>query len=409
MPVSPAEIGQRGNPADICMPDYRNCLVNLSSSIMRYFGAEPSHETLPLADRLLTGNYRNVILILLDGLGLKMLENNLKPDGFLASHLAGDYLSVFPPTTVAATTGLLSGLYPCESGWLGWDCYIPSIDRNVTMFRNVDADTGESLRGEGAGEDTAHRYYPYQSIFDRIREAGGLAYAASPFMELCIPTLEGNLERAAALCRQPGKKFIYVYDSEPDHTMHNCGCGSAEASQITALQEQKVEEFCRTLRDTELADSENESEDGGDENNGGTLVLITADHGHIDTGGAALSAHPEIEKCLVRKPAIEPRAKSFFVKEGMEADFEKAFLEAFGQDYLLYKKEEVLEMGLFGPLQSSLEHPDFRRMIGDYLALARKNLSFYNTEAEAERFLSHHAGITADEMRIPLIAFRSRG
>lgn len=383
------------------MPDYRNCLVNLSASIMRYFGAEPLHETLPLADRLLAGNYRNIVLILLDGLGMKMLDKNLNPDGFLNSHLAGEYLSVFPPTTVAATTGLLSGLYPCESGWLGWDCYIPPIDRNVTMFRNTDADTGEYL-GE---EDTAHKYYPYQSIFDRIRAAGCQAYAASPFMEPFIPTLEGNLQRAAALCREPGRKFIYVYQSEPDHTMHNCGSGSEEARAVTADLEKKVEEFCRTLCGIDLADSEKDSKDCGEERTSGTLVFITADHGHIDTGGVPLSAHPEIERCLLRKPSIEPRAKSFFVKEGMEAAFEKAFLEAFGEDYLLYKKEEVLEMGLFGPSQSSSEHPDFRNMIGDYLALARKDISFYNTEAEVERFRSHHAGITADEMRIPLIAF----
>lgn len=376
---------------NICMPDYRNCLVNLSSSLLRFFGAEPCHETLPLADRFLAANcsYQNVVLILLDGMGMKILESNLKPDGFLSRHLAGEYLSVFPPTTVAATTALLSGLYPCESGWLGWDCYIPAMDRNVTMFRNVDADTDESL-GE---EDAAHKYYPYKSIFDRIREAGCQAYAKSPFMEACIPTLEGNLEQAAVLCRRPGRKFIYVYDPEPDHTMHGCGCSSPEAKAVTEKLEKMLEEFCRTLGQKE-----------DDAAAGRTLVLITADHGHIDVDGAALHSHPEIAECLVRKPSIEPRAKSFFVKKGMEEAFEKAFQEAFGDTYILYKKEEVLKMGLFGPTQSSREHHDFRNMIGDYLGVARKDTTFFNTRTEARKFRSHHAGITPDEMRIPLIA-----
>ena len=36
--------------------------------------------------------------------------------------------SVFPPTTTAATTSMLSGLNPNEHGWLGWDLYFKKED-----------------------------------------------------------------------------------------------------------------------------------------------------------------------------------------------------------------------------------------------------------------------------------------
>ena len=37
------------------LPDYGSCLVNLSNSILKKFGAETAAETLPLADRYLAG------------------------------------------------------------------------------------------------------------------------------------------------------------------------------------------------------------------------------------------------------------------------------------------------------------------------------------------------------------------
>ena len=37
------------------LPDYNNCLVNLSNSILKKFGAETTAATLPLADKYLAG------------------------------------------------------------------------------------------------------------------------------------------------------------------------------------------------------------------------------------------------------------------------------------------------------------------------------------------------------------------
>ena len=94
------------------LPDYRNCLVNLANSILKKFGVETTADTLPLADEYLNRSYKNVVVLLLDAMGVSILEKHLSEDGFFRSHLAGEYNSVYPPTTVAATTSLLSGLYP---------------------------------------------------------------------------------------------------------------------------------------------------------------------------------------------------------------------------------------------------------------------------------------------------------
>ena len=154
-------------------PDYDNCLVNLSNSMLNHFGAKISAPTLKMADVLLKKNYKNVIVLLLDAMGISVIEQHLKPDGFFRSHLAGSYSSVFPPTTVAATTSVLSGLYPNEHGWLGWDMYFPELDKNVTVFTNTDQLTeGEDGNPKdfvpAADYNVAFKYTPYKNIITRI-------------------------------------------------------------------------------------------------------------------------------------------------------------------------------------------------------------------------------------------------
>jgi len=83
-------------------------------------GLPTNGKTLELLDRYLAKDYKNVVVILLDGMGRCIIERNLEKDGFFNTHLAGTYSSTFPSTTVAATTSIDSGLTPCEHGWLGW-------------------------------------------------------------------------------------------------------------------------------------------------------------------------------------------------------------------------------------------------------------------------------------------------
>ena len=184
------------------LPDYEHCLVNLANSILKKFGAKTTAATLPLTDQYLDKDYKNVVVLLLDAMGISILEKHLVEDGFFRSHLAGAYDSVYPPTTVAATTSILSGLYPNEHGWLGWDMYYPQLDKNVTVFTNQEqllektgalpTDTypdgrvkwaeDSLVEGKSAADFNAgFKYTPYRNIVDLINDAGGRAYAAMPF------------------------------------------------------------------------------------------------------------------------------------------------------------------------------------------------------------------------------------
>ena len=131
-----------------------------------------------------------------------------------------------------------------------------------------------------------------------------------------------------------------------------------------------------------------------------TLFLITADHGHMDSINHCILDHPEVMDCLVRMPSIEPRTLNLFVKKECIDTFPEIFRKNFGDDFLLLTREEVLREHLFGPGNCC---PGLRDMIGDYVALAVSAVSIFNTHYEAQVMPGGHAGLTAEETRIPLI------
>ena len=365
---------------NIKYPDYNNCITNLACSILKEFGVEKeSKQGLVACEEIFREQYKNVVVLLLDGMGTSIIEKNLSKDGFFAKHLITTYSSVFPPTTVAATTSIDSGKEPVEHSWLGWECYYKEIDKNVTVFLNTEAGTQEAA----ADFPVAYTYCGYESVVQQIIEKGGKAYYATPFVEPYPDNFEAICDRVENLCQKEGKKYIYAYWNEPDFTMHKKGCHHEESVRLLQNLEKRVEKLCENLQDT--------------------LVIVTADHGHIDAESVAIEEYPEIMECLVRLPSIEPRALSLFVKEGLEKQFETVFHQAFGEKFLLLTKEQVKEKKLFG---LGVEHPQFDSMLGDYLAVAIDNLAIFNTREEKEKFIGVHAGLTEEEMNIPLIAIK---
>lgn len=358
---------------NLVWPDYENCLANLPNSILNYFGQPTVGSTLPLADKYLQKEYKNVVLLLLDGMGQRILDSCLEKQGLFRKNLAGTYKSVFLSTTVAATTSAMSGLQPCEHSWLGWECYYPQVDENVTVFLNTIQGTEEPA----ADYNVPWTVTPYENVMSKINKAGGQAYTCAPFAEPFPQSFEGICAQIKAHCKQPERKYIYAYWRQPDGLLHRNGCTSDVVKEELKLLEEAVEQLTADLEDT--------------------IVFVTADHGHIDTDYVMWKDYPALADCLVRLPSLEPRVLNFFVKEGKHVFFETEFNKEFGDKFLLMPMEEAIEKKLFG---TGTPHKQFRSMLGDYLAIAISDLSIYYIE---ERWVSMHGSVTEDEMLIPLI------
>jgi len=361
---------------NIKYPDYNNGIVNLACSILKYYGAGYKHPTLPIFDDLLAKNYKNVVVMLFDGLGVDALEHHLPEDSFLRNHYMTGISSVFPPTTTAATTSIESGLTPLEHGWLGWSLYFSEIDKIVNAFINTVKDSEE----KAADYHVAGKILPYKSIYDIINERGNAkAYSVSPFGTNQVTTYVELFEEVKRLCNQEDNKYIYAYWYQPDAMMHDSGCYSnAVASWIEDINK-KVEEMCKELSDT--------------------LVIVTADHGHINLKYKIVSNYPNLLKMLERPTAIESRATCFYVKENYKDRFVEEFYKTFGDDFLLLTKHEIIEQKLFG---EGKQHSKFDELIGDFIAIAIADTGIAYSD-ESMQFASNHAGMTEYEMIVPFI------
>lgn len=362
--------------SNLIWPDYENCIANLPNSILKKFGVETVGKTLPVLDEQLTKDYKNIVVLLLDGMGTFIIDKILDKDGPFSSHLKAEYNSVFLSTTVAATTSVLSGLQTCEHGWLGWDNYYPQINENVTVFLN----TIQNTEKPAADYNVAWTYTPYENIVKKIVRSGQKAYMIAPFLPPHPDSLDTICASIESLCKEPDHKYIYAYWNEPDGFLHQYGSDSAEVKNGLREIEDKVNRLVEGLEDT--------------------LFIITADHGHIDNEYVVIQDYPKICACLERLPSLEPRVLNLFVKPGKEQTFEEEFKREFGEKFLLLTMEEALERKLFG---TGKYHECFPGMLGNYLAIATDNLSIYFNYEEIWK--SMHGSVTEQEMKIPLIIY----
>ena len=120
---------------DIRYTNYNKCLTNVANSILKYYDLKTYHSTLKELDDILEEKrYKNIILMLYDGMGSNILKRNLSSNSFLNKNKLMNIDAVFPATTTASTTSVLSGKNPNEHGWLGWDLYFKEFDNTNCKY-----------------------------------------------------------------------------------------------------------------------------------------------------------------------------------------------------------------------------------------------------------------------------------
>lgn len=363
--------------------NYNECLTNLACSIRKYFSLDYHHNTIDYIDKILDEyKPKNVVTILCDGMGSNIIDRVLDKDDFLIKHRIKQITTVFPATTVAATTSMITGLNPVETGMLGWDSYYKEIDKVITTFLNCEKSDPNRIPLDEALEYNK-KYMIRKSIVDDINEKGiYIGYSLFPFGDDAYKDLDGMYNSIFDKCMQDGRKYIYAYDINPDHTMHDFGSDSEEVKDIIKDINKRIELLCSKLEDT--------------------IVFVVADHGHINVDNIYLNDYPDIVECLNQNTSIEPRAVNFFVKENKKKLFVKLFNQYFSNDFDLYDKDDIINSKLFGDGEENII---FRDELGDYLAIAKTNKTLLYGGNVAH--VSQHAGYCDDEIYVPLIVIKT--
>ncbi len=357
-----------------------NCLVNLSNSILKRFKVNTFHPSIKKIDDLLI-NHKKIALFLFDGMGKNVLDLHNLESKDLNKNVFTTITSINPPTTVAATTALLSGKWPCETGWLGWSLPFYDLKRIINVFQNVDSITDEVIPGPNIMEKRAG----YSNIIELINKQNHKEIAFQ-IKEYPID-LDGPKTLAELFClvsnkfKELDEGFVYAYYTNPDHDAHEFGIDSKEVKNHVKNINDGLVKFAKENPDL--------------------LVLVIADHGHINVTNKYLSDYPDIVDLLQHPICIEGRCASFKIKHGKHNQFKFLFKKYFGDDFELFTKNQIIKNKLFGDAELS---PLAYSFIGDYVAVAINDVILIN-KYEPHVFKGHHAGGTKDELYINVIAF----
>lgn len=368
------------------MPNYDNSILNIDASISKYYGINPKYNTYPVLDDILSiKKYKHIAIMLLDGMGSYIIRNNLAEDSFLRTHKVCDINAVFPPTTACAVPALCSGLEPLRTGWVGWSNYFSEVNQFVVMFRNL-----EYFSNEPVDIDIEKNILPYKKFYEDFNTT---VFELGPsFTPSNCQTFDEMCDRYVKEIKTKDSSFCYMYWSEQDTIMHINGAYSKEAK--TELY--KMDETLKKMEE-QLPDD--------------TLVIVIADHGHIDVKPIYLANFKDLLSLLVRVPSNEGRCAFFKVKPFNGRKFVKLFNEYFADYFTLMTKKDFIEEGYLGNNIND-ENYKISSFIGDYVAIGKKNYYFNfdpvlaSEEYDEMIFKSHHAGITANEMVIPFIVMK---
>ncbi len=366
------------------LPDFKNSIVNVAASMSQFLGNQPQHKTLPALTAKLDHQFRNVIFLVIDGMGEKILEKNLPAKSFLRRHQIATVTSVFPSTTAAATTSLVSALTPAAHGWLAW-----TLDFNgavVELFRSRNLYTKTYLNDRDFVRKTLSypTFWSSKTLSRRIFTCmPEISYKYPIPNQILYQSSREMWHKLHQTCKTPEPKFIYTYFPELDSLMHHHGTQSNKVRQFLQKLDRKIATFARRHPDTQL--------------------VITADHGQIDVKGYAYICHDtELQNCLAHPPAWDFRATSFSVKPGHEKQFLQAF-QKYAADFVLYPFQDLIEQGLFGDFS---QHPQNRQYCGDYLAIGtdtNKIMVLQHPGNPKKLHRGSHSGMTPEEMLVPVI------
>ncbi|WP_018156032.1 alkaline phosphatase family protein [Demetria terragena] len=341
---------------------------------------ESGGPTLAPADR--------AVVVLIDGLGLRLLERNRGHAPFMRAVLAETRpLNVGFPTTTATSMGSFgTGLPPGIHGLTGYQVRDPETGE---LFNELSWDFGPR----------PEQWQPEPTWLQRAAESGiattmvapayfngsGLTRAALRGAQFrSAGTLSKRVDATLAALRADRRSLVYLYWGELDRTGHVHGCTSA--AWCTELEH--VDAEMRRL--------------AGSLPRGCSFTLV-ADHGMVDIprdGRVDVAADPELDSG-VAVVGGEMRALQLYCEPGAADDVLDTWTERFGAQAWVRTREQAIADGWFGPV-----HERVLPRIGDVVVAFHEPIGVVDSRVMRRvviDLLGQHGSLTEDEIQVPMI------
>ncbi|WP_227354093.1 alkaline phosphatase family protein [Haladaptatus salinisoli] len=359
------------------------------------------------------GDAENVVVLLVDGFGYEHWKRERDAHPLLSTlterGAVTPLTSVYPSETAAAITTVHTGRTPVEHGLLGWFQRYREFDGVVQTlpFASLDDVPAEEAFGESADPDLLFEGEP---LYRRAEDAGIDTYAAQPAGSLDsdysratvgdaepLPyrnVAEMGLRVREALEAADGPSYVYAYVPTIDSVSHAAGTESeAYRTQLAMVTECVRREMIEKL-DPAVAEE--------------TLLLVTADHGHVDTSdNVDVGEFGPIRDALRRDadgepipPVGSPRNLQLHLRPGTVERVANAVEASF--DARTFTREEALSRNLFGPGAPSER---FERQCPDLVVVHREKGMWWD-RSELD-LVGMHGGLAREEMLVPFAAARA--
>ncbi|MCP3867383.1 MAG: alkaline phosphatase family protein [Gammaproteobacteria bacterium] len=360
-------------------------------------GGETGYPPLTGFDHRPMERARNVVLLVIDGLGHQYL-NKEGSDSVMRQHCLRRLTSVCPSTTTTAIPTFLTGVPPQQHGFTGWFTYFTELGSVVTVLPfctrlgGIPIESSVISPADLSGVPTFYKRVPVsshvvmpdwiaRSTFNQSFSGGARISSFNGLTGL----YKGILK---AVGQGKGRNFIYAYWPEFDALAHHFGVASQEAADHFHQLDRLFIDLISALQGTD------------------TLLLLTADHGFIDSSArhtVRLENHPEFKGTLMAPLCGEPRMAFCYVHPHRQRRFEHYLAENLDREIGVYASQRLLQEGWFGLGEP---HPGLQDRIGHYTLVMKENFKITG-RLPGERSINHigvHGGLSPDEMYVPLVA-----
>ena len=339
---------------------------------------------------------QRVCLVLVDGLGRLLLEQEAAHAPFLAAGLAAasTLIAGCPSTTATSLGSFGTGLPPGRHGLVGYEVMDP--DRGVLL---------NELRWDPATDPFV--WQPHPTVFQTLTAAGipvtqignpefrgsGLTTAALRGGEFIgTKLLEDRVDAAVETLAGPGPALVYVYWGDVDGAGHQHGCRSPQWRDALGHVDRQLARLAARLGP-------------------GTLLLITADHGMVDVPHADrmdLADRPDLHGAI-KVLGGEARFAQVYCQPGATpaeiAGLAGRLSDAAGDRAWVRTRDEAIAEGWFGPVESRVNG-----RIGDVVVAGIGSFALIDSRTARRQVLAligQHGSLTAAEQLVPLLVCAS--
>lgn len=403
-------------------------VANLPGSLCAWLGAPPlgMRPLDPEISRHLNPTYRRVVLILMDALSLRRLQDwigwgwaqvwgDLSGQGLLAP-----LTSIIPSTTSTVLTSLWTGRPAREHGMVGYEMWLKeygivvntilhapnSYRGDAGSLRRAGFDPqsflglltlGEHLKRHGVGVHAFQHQAIARSGLSQMLLKEAEVHTFSTAADLFV-NLRRAVEGSLADTRSYRRDFFWVYWGEVDHFSHLYGPDD----------ERTAEEFANSSAAFERLFLDRLSPAARE----GTLLILMADHGQIATQPdphCDLRNHPGLARRLHILPTGENRLMNLFIRPGQVEAVQEYFQRTWPDQFAFVDPAYAVETGLYGPtVAGDLDdvgppHPRLADRLGDLLVAAQGSAYLWWGSQENHLY-GRHGGLSPDEMLVPFLA-----